>query len=293
MLLDLPTAALYPDGFMLSDDFVDTMKAWAADFGAPVRAGVEVTAISQSGLDFLVTADGRDMTAKAVVVATATYQHPRIPPIAGSIPPFIVQLHAEEYKNPAMVPDGAVIGLGSGQTGCQLVDDLKRRGREVYLCVGRSGRLPGRYRGKYCLEWKRDMKLLDRTPDMLDSPAQRLAGDPHLSGRDGGQTLSLHDFHARGVHLLGRLEAIDGGKLRLGNNLAADMGYAECAPALRGLEEYNTGPSPRYGRPLQRQTGGAASGRRRPRRSSHGMFAHRIYFGSLGFFSRNRYRECH
>ena len=137
MLLDLPTAALYPDGFMLSDDFVDTMKAWAADFGAPVRAGVEVTAISQSGLDFLVTADGRDMTAKAVV-ATATYQHPRIPPVAGSIPPFIVQLHAEEYKNPAMVPDGAVIGVGSGQTGCQLVDDPNEGAeRFIFVSAGR------------------------------------------------------------------------------------------------------------------------------------------------------------
>lgn len=86
-----------------------------------------------------------------------------------------------------------------------------RAGRDVYFCVSRNGRLPRRYRGQDCLRWQSQMGLLDRTPDMLESSAQRFVGDPHLTGRDGGGTVSLHDFRRRGVTLLGRLlDVVDG-----------------------------------------------------------------------------------
>ena len=57
--------------------------------------------------------------------------------------------------------------VGSGQTGCQLVEEIHESGRATYLCVGKAGRLPRRYRGRDCIAWQRDMGYLDRTPDML------------------------------------------------------------------------------------------------------------------------------
>ena len=118
--------------------------------------------------------------------------------------------------------------VGSGQSGCQIADELNRAGRKTVLAVGDTGRLPRRYRGRDCIDWQNDIGLLDRTPDMLDSPAHRFRGDPHLSGARGGHTLSLHTLQADGVTLLGRIEDVHDGKtLALKDTLAASMASAD------------------------------------------------------------------
>lgn len=216
-----------PDGFMARDAFVDYMQRWAEGFDAPVTSGVVVSGVARDADGFaLDTSDGR-VTAEAVVVATATHQQPKIPAVAEKLPAELAQMHAQSYKNPAQLAKGAVLVVGSGQTGCQIVEDLLRAGRKVYLSVGRAGRLPRRYRGRDCIAWQRDLGLLDRTPEMLDGPAQRFAADPHVSGRDGGATISLHDFHRRGVVLLGRLDGADGDTLRFDDTLQGEIRFAD------------------------------------------------------------------
>jgi putative flavoprotein involved in K+ transport len=150
-----------------------------------------------------------------------------MPSLAADLPPNILQIHAEHYKNPDQARPGAVLVVGSGQTGCQVVEDFLRAGRDVYLCVSRTGRLPRRYRGRDCIEWQRDMGLLDRTPDMLGAPADRFIGDPHLTGRDGGSTVSIRGFEDRGVTLLGRLTSVEGRHLHFGSDLAENIAHAD------------------------------------------------------------------
>ncbi|MYE58030.1 MAG: SidA/IucD/PvdA family monooxygenase [Alphaproteobacteria bacterium] len=229
-----------PDGFMLRDDFVAYMKDWAGSFDAPVTAGVEAKQIARTGRQFRVSTNKGDISARAVIVATATHQHPRLPPAASSVPANLVQLHAEDYRNPGQAAPGAVLVVGSGQTGCQIVEDFLRAGRDSYLCVARTGRLPRRYRGRDIIFWQHQMGLLDRTPGMLDDPGMRFVGDPHVTGRDGGGTVSLYDFARRGVRLLGRLEGVDGRSLHLRNDLADNLDYADrfCADVVAGIDEF-------------------------------------------------------
>lgn len=222
-----PYAGDEPNGFMARDVFVEYMKDWAAGFGAPVLGGIDVSHVRRAGDRFELETSGGPMRARQVVVATATYQHPKMPKVAAQAPADIRQLHAEAYKNPSQAADGAVLVVGSGQTGCQIVEDMLRAGREVYLCVARTGRLPRRYRGQDCLHWQREMGLLERTPDMLDAPERRFDGDPHLTGRDGGATVSLHDFHRRGVTLLGRLERFGGDVAHFRDDLAENLAFSD------------------------------------------------------------------
>ena len=160
-------------------------------------------------------------------MATGTYQKPKVPAAAEKLPEGILQLHAESYKNPGQAADGAVLLVGSGQTGCQIAEDFLRAGRQIYLSVGRSGRLPRRYRGKDCLEWQAEMGTLDRTPDMLDGPTDRFKGDPHVTGRDGGSSVSLYGLHRRGALLLGRLVSAYGDALSFDGSLASNIAYAD------------------------------------------------------------------
>ena len=231
-----------PDGFLARDALVRHFDEWARSFGAPVRCGVAARAVrrDEAGDGFEVVTDEGALRARNVVVATSTYQHPHVPAVAKRLPPRLRQLTPHEYKHPEMLPPGAVMVVGSGQTGCQIAEELHEAGRAVYLCVGRAGRLPRRWRGRDCIEWQRDMGYLDRTPDMLDRPEDRFRGDPHLTGRDGGYTLSLHDFHRRGVRLLGRLVDCAGERARFDGELHAKMRFADefCARIVGEFERH-------------------------------------------------------
>ena len=216
-----------PDGFLGRDALVRHFEAWARSFGAPVRCGIEAKRLRPAGGGFEVATSEGVFRARNVVVATSTYQSPHVPAVAARLPSRLAQLTPHEYKHPAMLPAGAVMVVGSGQTGCQIAEEIHEAGRDVFLCVGRAGRLPRRWRGRDCIEWQRDMGYLDRTPDMLESPAARFRGDPHLTGRNGGYTLSLHDFHRRGIRLLGRLVACEGERARFDGGLHAEMRFAD------------------------------------------------------------------
>ncbi len=198
-----------PDGFMSGAAFVDHLGHWAGAFSAPVHEGVAVTRVSPGDARrFRIDTSEGGLEADAVVVATSTYQTPRVPALANDLPKTITQLNAEHYRSPGVLPDGSVLVVGSGQTGCQIAEELNEAGRDTYLCVGKAGRLPRRYRGRDCLYWQDGMGTLDRTTDMLDTPAQRFRGDPHLSGKAGGRTLSLHDFRGNGITPLGSLTGV-------------------------------------------------------------------------------------
>ena len=229
-----------PDGFLSRDALVAHFEAWARSFEAPVRCGIEVRAVRSAGDGYEIATSEGALRARNLVVATSTYQNPHVPTVATRLPVRLAQLTSHEYKHPGMLPPGAVMVVGSGQTGCQIAEELHEAGREVLLCVGRAGRLPRRYRGRDCIEWQRDMGYLDRTPGMLESPVARFRGDPHLTGRNGGYTISLHDFHRRGLRLLGRLVDCEGERARFDGGLHAEMRFADefCARIVEQFERH-------------------------------------------------------
>ena len=87
------------------------------------------------------------------MIATGPYQRPVLPTMSSDVPKNIFQVHSNAYRNPAQLPPGAVLVVGSGASGCQIADDLNQSGREVYLSVGRHSRMPRRYRGQDFAYW--------------------------------------------------------------------------------------------------------------------------------------------
>src|SRR5262249_59516139 len=81
------------------------------------------------------------ITADHVVVATGPYHRPAIPRSADGLPSAITQLHSSRYRNPAQLPDGEVLVVGTGQSGCQIAEELHLAGRQVHLAVGRAPRI--------------------------------------------------------------------------------------------------------------------------------------------------------
>ncbi len=209
-----------PDGFLARDQVIAYLERFAASFDPPLRTGVHVDAVAphEPSGRFRVRTNQGELACRNVVVATGTFHRPWTPPVATRLPAGVRQLHSSDYRRPDDAP-GAVLVVGSGQSGAQIADELRAAGRTVHLAVGSAPRLPRRYRGRDTMRWLFDLGVFDRTVETLDTPADRFAAHPHVSGRDGGATLDLRAFARDGVRLLGRLTAVDGDLLTFDDGL--------------------------------------------------------------------------
>ena len=164
------------------------------------------------------TSDG-NYEADNVVSATGLYQVPKIPKFSQRIPAGILQIHSMEYKNPSLLPSGAVLVIGTGQSGSQIAEELYQVGRKVYLSIGSAGRVPRRYRGKDINDWFTRMGMFDTNVEQLKSPQDEFAPHPQISGKNGGESLNLHQFARDGVVLLGHVRDARNGHLIIAPDL--------------------------------------------------------------------------
>jgi len=212
-----------PDGFMPRDQIVDYVERFAKSFEPPYRGGVEVRRVGTSndkGRFELDTSQGA-YSADNLIIAVGTYQHPNIPAWGSKLPVEIAQIHTRDYRNPDQLRDGAILVVGSGQSGCQVVEDLYLSGREVHLCVGDAGRLPRRYRGRDMSYWHAATGTIELPIDKHPLGNEiRFKSASQLSGRDGGRTIDLRQFALDGVKLHGRLLDVDGATVYFADGLA-------------------------------------------------------------------------
>jgi putative flavoprotein involved in K+ transport len=90
-------------------------------------------------------------------------------------PAWVTQLFATEYRNPRALPPGAIVVVGSGQSGGQIAEELYQSGRTVYLSVGSSGRPQRRYRGADSVHWLDRSGFFERTPELKHHPSIEMA----------------------------------------------------------------------------------------------------------------------
>jgi putative flavoprotein involved in K+ transport len=229
-----------PDGFLPRDEIVARLEQYAARHTLPVQLGLSVTAVrplAEGG--FTVETSAGPRAARAVVIATGLFQRPRLPAAAG-LSPAVTQLPATAYRQPGALPPGAVLVVGSAQSGCQITEDLLLAGREVYLSTGSAGRIPRRFRGRDTFAWAAEVGIFDKSRDKLEDPRERFEANPHVSGARGGRSLNLHQFARDGVHLLGRFAGAEGARLHFAPDLHTNLAAADKfeAELIKGLNGY-------------------------------------------------------
>lgn len=218
-----------PDGFLAKGEVVDMFEQYAASFAAPVETGVTVEAATP--LDdgtWRVATDRGTWSARNVVVATGHCDRPNIPAVASALSPEVEQLPVTRYRNPAALPDGGVLVVGSASSGQQVARELAGAGRAVFLASGSHPRLPRTYRGRDVIWWMDRMGKLDETVDEVpDLAAAKRAPSLVLSGADGAHDLSLPALAAEGVHVVGRLVGVDGARATFADDVAATIEAAD------------------------------------------------------------------
>jgi putative flavoprotein involved in K+ transport len=226
-----------PDGFMARDEIAGRVARYAEVIGAPVVLGTAVERLERGSAGerrFRLTTSAGPLDADRVVVATGGFQVPKRPPVSSGVRDGVTQLHSHDYRNEGALPSGAVLLIGSGQSGVQIAEELHHAGRRVYLSVGRCGRVPRRYRGRDFFQWLWSVRT--HGPDLgvtlptlasLPDPRLRFACNPQLSGHGGGHDVDLRRFAEQGMTLVGRFEGFDGGRVHFAADLGANLAFAD------------------------------------------------------------------
>jgi putative flavoprotein involved in K+ transport len=218
-----------PHGFMTKEPLNAWLQAFRDKVAAPLREGVTVQRVTPraSGGFELQTSAGA-FTADQVVAASGGYRKPVVPRYAERLPADVLQIHSATYRNADQLPPGAVLVVGSGQSGAQIAEDLHLAGRQVVLAVGAAPRCARFYRGKDVVDWLADMRYYDMP--VQQHPLREGVRDNtnhYVTGRDGGRDIDLRRFALEGMQLYGPLKGLDGTTLQFVPELAANLDSAD------------------------------------------------------------------
>lgn len=214
----------HPDAFPGKDEVTEYFEDFAKQIDAPVRCGVKVVKAEKSldGPGYVVTTSDGTLEANNIISATGPFQHPVIPPV---IPADVAvhQIHSNSYFNPAQLPEGAVLVVGSGSSGSQIADELLREGRDVYLSVGPHERPPRSYRDRDFVWWLGVLGKWDLATVDPDTAHVTIA----VSGAYGGKTIDFREFASRGMKLVGMTQRFENGVLHFADDLAGNINHGD------------------------------------------------------------------
>jgi putative flavoprotein involved in K+ transport len=217
-----------PDGFMPRDQIVGYLEQYAASFGSPVQEHVEISSLSaRDGDGFVLEATSGSYKARSLVLATGAYQRPHRPHGANSLPTSLLQIDVEHYSNPKALPPGRVLVIGSGQSGCQIAEELHGSGREVLLACGRAPWASRRIGDRDIVWWLVESGFFDAPFSSLPGPEARLYANLLTTGRDGGHDLHLRTLRDAGVILAGHFLGADGVRARFAPDLEETIAWGD------------------------------------------------------------------
>lgn len=216
--------AANPDAFASCDNVLQFIESYAAFIHAPLRCGLAATALRQTpgSTRLIVEMQANLFEAKNVVIATGPFHVPVDPlPVGGTA----LHLHSSQYRNPQRLPPGAVLVIGSGNSGAQIAEELCSAGRRVYLSASKHRRIPRRYRGKDYHWWYFTLGDADTTVDQRQGEQP----SPLITGVGGGHDLNLHQLAADGVVLLGRVLGGRDGRLTIAPDLSENLAQGDAS----------------------------------------------------------------
>lgn len=247
-LVGAPYEGPEPDTFPSHWELVKDFEHYAARGGLPVRTHTAVRHVGQadeSGF-FDVTVEGPDgglsvIRTEHVVVASGGFTVPKVPEFSSKLPPRVVQHTAASYKTPDQLPIAPVLVVGSGDSGCQIAEDLLASGRKVYLCTSKRRRVPRRYRGSDSTRWGILSGRYEWTLDKL--PDKRAIWNPDAPLYSGvgpmGHTLAYQQLERDGATLLGKLLGYENGRLLFDDSVNANVAFGDESSAAfkKGTDE--------------------------------------------------------
>lgn len=188
-----------PDRYPRADEVATYLADYADQLGIRPIWGTRALAVAASTARpslTLRTSDG-DFETRNVVAATGPFGVPKFPPFAGRTRVPGHNLHSSEYTHPKQVPPGAVLIVGSGNSGRQLAAELSHSHEVTLACGSSQPELPQRFLGRDIFAWLKYSGLA-----AAPLPAFMRTS---LSRREVVIGTSLGQLRDLGVHTVGRV----------------------------------------------------------------------------------------
>jgi len=222
------------EGFCSASEFVSFLESYFRTFQLPVVENSEVLSVESihdsKAFSVCVSEKGSEKNyhSKQIVIASGAQNKKRIPSFAKNISPEILQLHSGEYRNASLLPEGAILIVGSAQSGVQIAEDLINRGRKVFISTSQVPRVPRRYRGKDIVDWLILSGFYDMQTRDISDPQILMMKQPQVSNVGlHGHTLSLQGLARCGAVILGKTENTDDVTVFLQPNAATNIRFAD------------------------------------------------------------------
>jgi len=225
-----------PDGFEPAPAFVSTLDKYVIEHQLPVYENARVVAVEKENELFRVTVLRNGAAgiyfSRQVLIASGWANEVKIPALSNNLSPRVRQYHTAEYRNANQLPHGAVLVVGSAQSGIQIAEDLVNAGRKVYLSTSEVGRMPRWYRGRDIFYWLKDMKYYDISEDEVTDPKILTMRSPQVTGTGSGRdTVSLQALAKKGAVILGSMQGADGHQVYFKPDAADHVRYADTMSA--------------------------------------------------------------
>jgi putative flavoprotein involved in K+ transport len=210
--------------FPTKDEMADYLEAYAKKFSLPVRTGVKVDEVTRSDGRYVVTAGRTHYSADHVVIASASYQKPKLPDFAAQLDPSIRQLHSGAYKNPAQLNPGSVLLVGASNSGAEIAIDIAPS-HQVLLAGRHPGNIPVAYNGYFAMRLVLPVvfRLVFHRLLTVDTPMGRKAKPGQLSHGLPLIRVKPGDLDAAGVRRVARVAGVRDGKPLLEDGQTLDV----------------------------------------------------------------------
>ena len=176
-------------------EVAEYLRSYADRFRLPVRLGTSVTSLTRRGGVYLAETGDDSLAARNVIVATGAFQAPVTQPMSMQLDPDVFQTHSLGYQRPQAIPQGRVLVVGAGNTGCQVALELSAT-HPVELAVGaRIPTVPQRPLGRDIWSWATAARLDKITAG--SRLGRRLAGRDQIIGTGPRRLARRHSVTLR------------------------------------------------------------------------------------------------
>lgn len=144
-----------PDRYPHRDEVVSYLESYADRLDdVEIRTHTRVTRVATDGPSFTVhTADGEQLAASGVVVASGSFGNPYRPVLAGAESFGGVITHVADYRNPEPYVDQRVVVVGAGNSAIQVAHELAEKSMVTVARLREPDFVPQVVRGHDVHHW--------------------------------------------------------------------------------------------------------------------------------------------
>jgi putative flavoprotein involved in K+ transport len=189
----------------------------------PVQNGVRVDRLWKEAGRFMLAAGEERFECDNVVVAMANYQQPRVPAFAKDLDRGIMQMHANEYRNPSQLQQGAVLIVGVGNSGADIGIEVART-HPTWISGKESGHIPLRIESFFArFVLVRLIRFLGHRILTVKTPIGRKIRPKVLSSAAPLVRVKPHDLENAGIVRVPRVTGVTNGLPRLQDGRVLDV----------------------------------------------------------------------